>query len=607
MESKTKTNVVLSNIVNEKSLRDVQMSTLRKIQEVVTRTAGPYGTSTMIMHDSRFTEYTKDGHKVLSNIKFFKPLEQAVHDELIGITEHVVATVGDGTTTAVDLSYRIFSEMVKCISELQDGRGIPTHMIVEVFQDLVERIVAKIREHGRDLSIDDIYDICMISTNGNKMASEDIANIYKTYGVDTHIQLGISNTESSILKVYDGIVFNRGFNTPAFINNAEKNTVNMRNPRIYYFEDPVDTPEMCAMLMSIFQKNIYDHYQARDEQYVPTVILAPSISRDIQSDLEDIEKIFYAYDQAKQTASKPPFCIITGVNQAVDNINDIIMLCGCPAIRKFINPDAQAKAIEEGTAPTRDTIVDFCGSADAIEIDMSKTKIINPAEMFDKDAEPNEDGSRPTSGTYNAMVAFYETQIRQMSEAKEDINTIGNMKRKLHFLKANLVEYLVGGISVADRDNDRDLVEDAILNCRSAAENGVGYGMGFEGYLATKQIRDEIGSGLKDLTENEWTDRQFIEWNMIDLIQKSYYDMIIDLLLTAYPKSEVNNIIEQMMVEEQKPINLRTKSFDGNHVLCSIKTDEVILQAISKIITLMYVTDQALLVEPTQNLYIDLD
>ena len=102
---------MFSNVVKQKSLREVQLETLKKIQEVVTRTAGPYGTSTMIMHDNRFTEYTKDGHKVLSNIKFFRPLEQAVHDELIGITEHVVSTVGDGTTTAVDLSYRIFDNI----------------------------------------------------------------------------------------------------------------------------------------------------------------------------------------------------------------------------------------------------------------------------------------------------------------------------------------------------------------------------------------------------------------------------------------------------------------------------------------------------------------
>ena len=595
---------MFSNVVKQKSLREVQLETLKKIQEVVTRTAGPYGTSTMIMHDNRFTEYTKDGHKVLSNIKFFRPLEQAVHDELIGITEHVVSTVGDGTTTAVDLSYRIFDNMVKSISTIQEGRGIPTHMIIEIFQELVDEICKRIAANGRDLTADDIYDICMISTNGNKMASEDIANIYKTYGIDTHIQLGISNTESSILKVYDGVVFNRGFNTPAFVNDAERNAVTMRNPRIYYFEDPVDTPEMCAMLMSIFQKNIYEPYQRGDGSYVPTVILAPSISRDIQGDLEDIEKIFYAYDQAKQTSSKPPFCIITGVNQSVDNISDIILLCGCPSIRKFINPDAQAKAIEEGTAPTRETITEFYGTADAIEIDMSKTKIINPSEMFDKDAEPNEDGSRPTSSTYNAMIAFYEKQIEILSASKEDINTLGNMKRKLHFLKANLVEYLVGGIAVADRDNDRDLVEDAILNCRSAAANGVGYGMGFEGYRVINDLLAEIDN--YNGTLETVSDADFVRLNIIELIAMSYHDMITDLISTAYIRSDAEAILKEML-EKGKPVNLRTKSFDGNQVLCSIKTDEVILQAIAKIITLMYVTDQALLVEPTHNLYIELD
>ena len=103
-------NTNLSNLVDNKALKKVQLQTLERINSIISKTAGPYGSYTMIMHQDQLTEYSKDGHKVLKNIKFFKPLEAAVHDELLGITEHVVKKVGDGTTTAVQLSYYIYKE-----------------------------------------------------------------------------------------------------------------------------------------------------------------------------------------------------------------------------------------------------------------------------------------------------------------------------------------------------------------------------------------------------------------------------------------------------------------------------------------------------------------
>lgn len=579
---------LLSNIVEEDALREVQLNTLQEIFKVISKTSGPYGSSTMIMHNDRFTEYSKDGHKVLNNIKFFRPLEQSVHDELISITEHVVKTVGDGTTTAVELSYLIFKGLCETFSDSEYS----AHEIITAFQSIVKSLSDIIAKNGRELTVEDIYHICMISTNGNKMVSEDISNIYKQFGTSVHIQLGTSNTESSILKTYDGIVFNRGFASPAFINKSESNTVSMRNPRIYHFADPVDTPELIGLFMTIFTENIYDHYQRQDFQYVPTVILVPSISQDIKSDLEDIEKIFYAFDQAKRSEEKPPFCIITGVNGTVDNISDIITLCHCPSIRKFINPDVQAKAIEEGTAPSKETVVNFYGSADSIEIDMDKTKIINPIDMFDKDAEPDENGVRPYSATYESLVNFYKSQIEISSQAKEDINTLANMKRKLHFLQANFVEYLVGGISAADRDNVKDLVDDAILNCRSAADSGVGYGAGFEGM---KAIDEYLNNSI--LSE--------LEASILNIVAVAYDQMINLLYRSVFSEEEAREKMNESLDKEQ-PLNLRTKSYD-EPVLCSIDTDRVILDAISKIITIMYTSNQALLIEPTQNLYMDLD
>lgn len=583
----------LSNLVKTKALRKVQLEVLEETSSVIGRTAGPFGSYSMIMHQDAFTEYSKDGHKVLSNFKFYRPLEAAVHNELLGITEHVIKKVGDGTTTAVQLSYLIYKALCEK-TETWESAGIPPYEIISEFQHAVKDIVKRIKAHGRELTLDDIEQICLISTNGNKTVSKDIANIYKQFGKDVYIQIGTSNTESSILKEYDGVIMNKGYSSPSFVNRPENNTCEIFSPRIYYFPDPVDTPEMIQLFMSIFTNNIYIPYQqGRPEDYIPTVIMMPSISQDAESSLMDIEKVFFAYDKAKSTENKPPFCIISGINDRVDNIGDIITLCGCPLIKKYINPDQRLKDIEEGNAPSGDNVTEFYGTADSIVIDADKMKIINPGEMFDKDAEIAEDGSRLYSSTYNSLINFLKTQIEIESKDKNNITTLTSLKKRYHCLTANFVEYNVGGVSAADRDNVKDLVEDAVLNCRSAALHGVGYGAGIEGLIASSK-----------LTKRAFANDGVTHGDIVDIIHNAYFSMILGLYSSAMNVKDAENILEESICRE-KAYNLREQSFDGNQVLCSIETDIAILEAISKIITIMYTSNQAFLIDPLQNAYID--
>lgn len=593
----------LSNLVKKNALREVQLSTLKKISDVISNTAGPYGSYTMIMHQDRLTEYSKDGHKVLSNFRFFRPLEKAVHDELLGITEHVLKKVGDGTTTAVQLSYYIYKSLCE-YNEYFEKNNITPYQVVSTFQDVVSAVSNIIKNTGRfNITPHDIYQICMISTNGNEMVSSDIASIYKKYNMDVYIQLNTSNTESSIVKEYNGIMMNKGFASPSFINTAE-NTVEIPNAHLYYFPDPVDTPEMIKLFMQIFIDNIYSVYQTQKGTYKPTVIMCPSISQDMESSLKDIETIFYGFDQNNMRENKPPFCIITGINDRVDNIGDICTLCGIPSIRKYINPDQRQKDIEEGNAPSDATVTEFCGYADSVTIDIDKMKIVNPKEMYDNTKPPKEDGSREYSGVYKALISFLEEQIKIESEVKDNIEVLTTLKRRLHSLTANFVEYYVGGVSAADRDNVRDLVEDAILNCRSALDNGIGYGAGFEGLRATQRYNDDLNN-MHDL--HGYSSDLNLKKIINKIIFKSYETIIMKLYKSAGMSDEAADKLVTESLEKNRPFNIRDESFDSLQVYTSIETDPAILDAISKIITIMYTSDQALLIDPMQNAYIEDD
>ena len=582
-------NYSYTNIVPKESLRKVQLNTLEILASVLSQTAGPRGSNTQLVHGQRHNEYTKDGHNVLSQIKFYRPLENAIQSEMKEITRYIVKTVGDGTTSAVLLSNEIFKSM--CNAETQ----MPAYSIMKIFREIVDEMIVKIRANKKECTLEDIYDICMIATNGNTEVSNSITNIYKQFGMEVFIDVGISNTTDHLVKSYDGLTLDVGYPTPAFINtdgnSKESGKASIRNPRIYAFEDPVDTPEMMSFLETIVFNNILNPVMNQTNDYVPTVILVPSISRDGNNLLTELEKLLYGFDQQNMGNQKPPIMIITNAKIHEEQFNDITMLCGIPTIKKYIDPDIQTKDIEAGKAPSLETICDWYGTADLVEADTTNTKFVNPACMFEID----EEGNRKYSSIYNGLINYISQELDVAYKNNEDANVTGKLKRRLNSLKTNLVEYLIGGVTVTDRDSVRDLVEDAVLNCRSAAKHGVGYGANFEAFRAIDEIiypRNIVvlDDGYTSLT-------------IKSAIHSAYKSALSNLYCTVYDKKEVNDLIDESL-KMGMPLNLATMEFDGK-VKCSIETDIAILEAISKVVMVMFTANQALIESPINNVYLE--
>lgn len=578
---------LFSNIVDKKNLQDVQLKTLDEISKTLANTAGPYGSNTIILGDpgkGKPDSYTKDGHKTLRHIDFFDPLEKSIQTQLLEVTEYIVKTVGDGTTSTVMLCNSVYQSLY---SFFQKNEKIPVFKVVNTINQVIKEVQDKIRSHGREIEKYDIYDICMISTNGNEDISAEIAHVYNTYGKEVYINVTTSNTSENIVKGYDGLTLERGYASPAYIN-SEDGTVIISKPRLYTFTDPIDTPEMINYMEKIIFDNIITPFYAKEfEKCIPTVIMAPSVSRDATAVLNDLEKVLYSC----QTYTKPPILIITGLNKDIDQYYDITVLCGDKSIKKYIDPKIQEKDIEDGKAPSLDTITDWYGECDEIVCDNQKTKFINPKDMFSDEVDEN--GDRKYSEIYIGLLNFVEQELNYAIKNSESIGVIGNLKRRLNTLKSNLVDYMIGGISSIDRDSVKDLVEDAVLNCRSAVRNGVGYGSNFEGFRACQEL----------LEENNNTTQ--LRYEVLCMLRDAYENVLTNLYQLNYD-GDAKDLIETNL-KMGKPINLRTLSWDGEQVLCSIDSDIVILNAIQKVIIPMITANQALLLNPQHNKYLNLD
>ena len=172
-----------------------------------------------------------------------------------------------------------------------------------------------------------------------------------------------------------------------------------------------------------------------------------------------------------------------------------------------------------------------------------------------------------------------------------------------------MVEYLVGGITVAERDSVRDLVIDAIKNCKSASEHGVGYAANWEGlnscyeaYETKGTFTNEhaLGSKYEPFTE--------LEQAICEAIYAAYIEIACVLYGTVCTDEDyVIEVIADTLTYHRHPIDISSGELkienSSNNVKCSIMLDVYILDTISKIITMMVTCNQCLLQAPQLNTY----
>lgn len=670
-------NPLMTNVVNKKILREIQQQTMKLFKEVVLPSAGPLGSTTQIITPefdqagriiSSHVQYTKDGHTIFSGLMVNKSIEQSLKSEFLEMTKRLVKKVGDGTTSVIVLASLIFDAMIKLDIE-KDGQ-VPPYLIIQIFQEVVAEMQDIIKANSRELTLDDVYKIAMISTNSNEEVSRTLQDIYKEHGLGVFIEVGTSPEENSLIKTYDGMTLAVGYSDPVYINTLPSkdkngNIVNadsenggfsiIRNASIYAFVDPIDTQEQHNFLNAIIYNNIMKPYndaisarragsepafEAAMKTVVPTVILCKKISLDLSKSFDDIVEFMYKFDPDQ----KPPLLIISNINSSTpglfESYSDIWKLCGCTPIKKYIDPEIQKKEIEEGIAPTPQTVCNFCGHADEVKATAFSTIFTNPHKMFEVYEEDvweertatdthfdnngaksvsdpmtekvishragdrvlDEDGNPVYSKTFKSITSFLQAELDTAISNGRDYNEIGSLRARLQSLKSNMVEYLIGGIATTDRDSVEHLVEDAVKNLRSAAVDGVGFGTNFEGYRAITTIMQNVD---EDKAENT-----SIRNHIKEAIRNAYFEMGKTLYGTVYydvPAEEKDALVESLVkksLTEGCPINFKNKEFDGS-VLCTALQDIEILNVISKIITIVYTTNQAMVPSPSHNLYVE--
>lgn len=565
--------MTMHNIVRADSLRSVQSKTLKYLKEALKCSYGPFGSDTVITKNSAdkvTTIITKDGRTILESILFGDTIEQTTLRQVQDVTYNSDHEVGDGTTSAVLMASEAFDGMCNLSESITSNAYELRRKFISVCNEIKEEIL----KHKIDFNPDAAYNITKTSTNGNTIIAEQIKNIYLKYGNDVDINVETSVDNKTYLKSYDGMVLESGIPDPVYVTNKAKMTCEISNPKIYSFVDPIDTPPMAKLFKTIIDNNIIlPLSQSKFNEMIPTIIITPKFGYDIEN---DIARIAAYIGSAKENGIPVPFLIVTNFHDPVGSYQDIIKICGCKPIKKYIDKGVYEQDIETGIAATPENVIGFAGSAELVVADSVNTRFINPTMMYTDNGE--------YTAEWKSLVEWLESQVSNATILGNDATETYNYKKRLASLKSNLVDLYIGGVSTNDRDQTRDLVEDAVRNCKSASKYGVGFGANFEGLRASKTIMDKHKESST-------------EFAIAKILYDAFYNVVKALYDTS-PYIDNDKMPINCSLINECPFDVTTgeaATYCGYPtVATSIMTDATIVESISKLVALMFGCNQLL-------------
>ena len=175
-----------SNVITGEEYRELVCGISQVASDMVVKTLGPYGATTVIDDGTGFTYPSKDGWSCLSKLQFTDPTYNTIFNMLKKISFNSVTTVGDGTTTAMvaanNFLRAMYTKFIPNINNKENNNSFRQADFIEttnkIYQKLENALInnKNIRHIDSEGDFSDIYKIAYVATNGNYEFAKIIQN-----------------------------------------------------------------------------------------------------------------------------------------------------------------------------------------------------------------------------------------------------------------------------------------------------------------------------------------------------------------------------------------------------------------------------------------------
>ncbi len=404
------------------------------LADAVAVTLGPKGRNVVLDKSFGAPRITKDGVTVAKEIELKDKFENMGAQLIREVASKTNDEAGDGTTTATVLAQSIVREGSKAVAA-----GMNPMDVKRGIDLAVRTVVADIEKRAKPVKTsEEIGQVGTISANGQSRIGGMISQAMEKVGKEGVITVEEAKGLDTELDVVEGMQFDRGYQSPYFITNADKMTCDLEDPLILLHEKKLSNMQaMIPLLESVVQSSR------------PLLIIAEEVEGEALATLV-VNKL---RGGLKVSAVKAP-----GFgDRRKAMLEDIAILTG----GQVISEDLGIK-LENVT-------IDMLGTAKRVNITKEESTVV---------------GGAGKKGDITARC----NQIRaQIEETSSDYDR-EKLQERLAKLAGGVAVIKVGGATEIEVKESKDLVEDALNSTRAAVEEGIVPGGGMALLYSTKTL-----------------------------------------------------------------------------------------------------------------------
>ena len=208
------------------------------VANAVKVTLGPKGRNVVLDKKWGSPTITKDGVTVAKEIELDDPYENMGAQLVREVASKTNDVAGDGTTTATVLAQAIVNEGLRYVAA--GGNPIALRRGIEL---AVEKAVEELKT--RKIDVTDKASIAQVaSISGNDPEIGDlIAEALDKVGKDGVITVEESKGTDTTMDVVEGLQFDKGFISPYFVTDPERQEATLENPLILLHEKKISSAQ----------------------------------------------------------------------------------------------------------------------------------------------------------------------------------------------------------------------------------------------------------------------------------------------------------------------------------------------------------------------------
>jgi chaperonin GroEL len=396
------------------------------LADAVKITLGPKGRNVVLERSYGAPTVTKDGVSVAKEIELKDKFANMGAQMLKEVASKTSDIAGDGTTTATVLAQSIVREGMKYVAA-----GMNPMDLKRGIDKAVVATVEELKKLSKPCSTNkEIAQVGSISANADADIGDIIAKAMDKVGKEGVITVEDGKSLNNELDVVEGMQFDRGYLSPYFINNNEKQNAILESPYVLIFDKKISNiRDLLPILEQVAKASRPLLIVAED---VDGEALATLVVNNIRGILKTCAVKAPGFGDRRK-AMLEDIAILTGGQVIAEEV-------GLTLEKATLNELGQAKRIEIGKENT--TIIDGAGVSGNIEARVKQIRAQIETATSDYDKEKLQERVAKLAGGVALIKVGAATEV-EMKEKK------ARVEDALHATRAAVEEGIVPGGGVA--------------------------------------------------------------------------------------------------------------------------------------------------------------